>query len=61
MPFDIMKSLNSIVDAYQQNKFRPLIDRIYTVDSAVEAYEYVRSGQKVGNVILSFPEAGRQI
>ena len=56
MPYGIMKSLSHMVEAYRQNNFRPLIDRIYPIDSAIEAYEYVRGGQKVGNVILSFQE-----
>ncbi len=33
-------------------KFRPLIDRIYPIDEIIEAYHYVESGQKIGNVLL---------
>lgn len=32
--------------------FKPVIDRHYTLDQIVEAYKYVESGQKTGNVIL---------
>ena len=32
--------------------FRPLIDRRYPLDRIVEAYRYVESGQKVGNVVV---------
>ena len=33
-------------------EFQPLIDRTYKLDEIVEAYRYVESGQKVGNVLL---------
>jgi len=32
--------------------FKPVIDRYFKVDEIVEAYKYVETGQKVGNVIL---------
>lgn len=36
----------------ENGKFKPVIDRHYTLDQIVEAYKYVQSGQKTGNVIL---------
>jgi len=33
--------------------FRPLIDRRYPLDEIVEAYRYVETGRKVGNVVVS--------
>lgn len=33
-------------------RLRPLIDRHYPLDGIVEAYRYVESGQKVGNVVV---------
>jgi NADPH:quinone reductase-like Zn-dependent oxidoreductase len=36
----------------QKGTFRPVIDRAYPMDQIVEAYRYVESGQKTGNVIL---------
>ncbi len=35
-----------------EGKFRAVIDREYRLDQIVEAYKYVESGQKTGNVIL---------
>lgn len=32
--------------------FRPLIDREYALEDIVEAYRYVETGQKIGNVVL---------
>lgn len=33
--------------------FRPLIDREYALDDIVEAYRYVETGQKIGNVVIT--------
>lgn len=39
-----------------QNVFRPVIDRYYKLEDIVEAYRYVETGQKTGNVILTIRE-----
>jgi NADPH:quinone reductase-like Zn-dependent oxidoreductase len=36
----------------EAGKYRPVIDRSYTLDEIVEAARYVESGQKTGNVVL---------
>lgn len=41
--------LKSLVEAGQ---FKPLLDRTYRLDQIVEAYRYVESGQKIGNVVI---------
>jgi NADPH:quinone reductase-like Zn-dependent oxidoreductase len=41
--------IGGLVDA---GKYRPLIDRTYALDEAVEANRYVETGQKTGNVVL---------
>jgi len=40
----------------QQGKFKPVIDRFYKLDQIVDAYKYVESGQKTGNVLLKIVE-----
>jgi NADPH:quinone reductase-like Zn-dependent oxidoreductase len=40
----------------QKGKFKPVIDRKYKLDQITEAYHYVESGQKTGNVILEIVE-----
>ena len=36
----------------ESGEFKPVIDRHYTLDEIVEAYDYVEMGQKTGNVVL---------
>jgi len=40
-------------DLIEKNKFRPVIDRKYPLEKIAEAYTYVASGQKIGNVIIT--------
>jgi NADPH:quinone reductase-like Zn-dependent oxidoreductase len=37
----------------ESGRFSPLVDRTYPLAKIVEAYEYVETGQKVGNVVIS--------
>lgn len=37
----------------ESGEFRPVIYRTYPLDQIVEAYRYVESGQKSGNVVTS--------
>ena len=38
-------------------QFKPVIDRRYTLDEIVEAYKYVETGQKIGNVVIVIDDA----
>ena len=40
----------------ENGDYKPLIDKQYKLDQIVEAYKYVESGQKIGNVILKIVE-----
>lgn len=46
------KDVVYLKELVEQGVYKPLIDRQYTIDQIVEAYHYVESGQKTGNVIL---------
>ncbi|HWB62991.1 MAG TPA: NAD(P)-dependent alcohol dehydrogenase [Chitinophagales bacterium] len=37
-------------------KYKPVIDRQYRLEQIVEAYHYVESGQKVGNVVITLEQ-----
>lgn len=52
IPSNLLGSMKTIQDLLLQGKFKPLIDRTYTLDQTREAFVYVASGQKIGNVIL---------
>jgi NADPH:quinone reductase-like Zn-dependent oxidoreductase len=49
----IKAGLNFIKGLVEQGSFKPVIDRKYSLDKIAEAYTYVASGQKIGNVIIT--------
>lgn len=40
-------------DLMASGEFRPVIDRTYSLDQIAEAYRYVETGRKIGNVVIS--------
>ena len=52
-PKDIAGELNFIKGLVEKGKFKPVIDRKYPLERIAEAYVYVASGQKIGNVIIT--------
>lgn len=53
LPKDIPRTLDFVVPLLAAGKFRPLIDCSYPLEEIRAAFEYVASGKKVGNVILT--------
>jgi NADPH:quinone reductase-like Zn-dependent oxidoreductase len=43
----------------EAGKYRPVIDRRYTLDQVVDATRYVETGQKTGNVVLTVASGAR--
>lgn len=52
-PKNLKTSLSFIKGLVEKGRFRPVIDRKYPIDKIAEAYEYVATGQKIGNVIIT--------
>jgi len=53
-PNDVKLGLLFIKELIEKGKFRPVIDRVYPLEKIIEAYNYVATGEKIGNVILTF-------
>ncbi len=59
--FPIPKQDQAMVTYFKEliesGDFKPVIDRRYPLDQIVEAYRYVETGQKIGNVVISVEPA----
>jgi NADPH:quinone reductase-like Zn-dependent oxidoreductase len=53
IPRDNQEMVRYFKELLESGEFRPLIDRRYPLDQIVEAYTYVETGQKIGNVVIS--------
>ncbi len=58
--FPALKSYNGtlvfIKELVEKGRFRPVIDRTYPLDKIGEAFTYVATGQKIGNVVITMDE-----
>ncbi len=52
-PKDIKGGLTFIKELVEKGRFRPLIDRTYPLERIAEAFAYVASGKKIGNVVIT--------
>jgi len=46
------KDLLFLKELVENDKLKPVIDRVYSIDEIVEAHEYVDTGRKRGNVVV---------
>jgi NADPH:quinone reductase-like Zn-dependent oxidoreductase len=53
IPRDNQDMARYFKELLESGAFKPVIDRRYRLDQIVEAYRYVETGQKVGNVVIS--------
>jgi NADPH:quinone reductase-like Zn-dependent oxidoreductase len=52
---EIVRYLKELIES---GAFRPVLDRTYRLDQIVEAYRYVESGKKIGNVVITVGSSG---
>lgn len=53
IPHSLTQTLPYIKSMLENGKFKPVIDREYPLKAIAEAYDYVISGKKTGNVIIN--------
>jgi NADPH:quinone reductase-like Zn-dependent oxidoreductase len=53
IPYSKQKTIPYIMTALKEGKFKPVIDREYTLEDISQAYEYVIAGGKTGNVLIN--------
>ena len=53
IPKDIKGSILLIKKLIEQKKFKTVIDRTYPLEQIAEAFRYVETGQKTGNVVIT--------
>jgi NADPH:quinone reductase-like Zn-dependent oxidoreductase len=53
VPRDDQEMVRYFKELIESGAFKPVIDRRYRLDQIVEAYRYVETGQKIGNVVIS--------
>jgi len=54
VPYETNESIPFILKKLTEGTFRPVIEKEYSLDEISAAYTYAASGQKTGNLILSF-------
>ena len=52
-PIETPQVIEYLCERIASGRFRPVVDRRYPFGQIVEAYRYVETGQKVGNVVIT--------
>ncbi|NJK70842.1 MAG: zinc-binding dehydrogenase [Thermales bacterium] len=52
LPKNSLEDLEYIKSLLESGEFSPVVDRVYQLEDIVEAYDYVLTGTKVGNVVV---------
>ena len=56
VPTSVQSSIDLVRKLLEEGSLKPVIDRVYPLDSIVEAFTYVETGQKTGNVVVSLDD-----
>ena len=52
-PIETQEVVEYLRERIADGRFRPAVDRLFPWRGIVEAYRYVESGNKVGNVVIT--------
>lgn len=61
LPRQNREVMNTLRDLIESGDFKPVVDRHYPLDRIVEAYVYVETGRKIGNVVLDVDDPGASV
>ena len=53
LPIENQEIVEYLRERIASGRFRPLVDRRYPLEQIVDAYRYVETGQKIGNVVIT--------
>ncbi len=53
IPRTTRQDLDYLIGLVESGDFRPVVDRTYPFDQILEAFRYVETGQKIGNVVIT--------
>lgn len=53
MPDNVIEDAVFLGDLMQKRSYQPLIDRVYLLDEIADAYTFVETGMKTGNVVIN--------
>lgn len=56
IPTDNQSDIEFFKMLLETAQYRPIIDRVYPMEQFLEAYQYVETGEKTGNVVLTIPQ-----
>lgn len=53
IPVDTKKDIFFFKQIIEEGKYKPVIDRTYPLEHIIDAYNYVETGEKTGNVVIT--------
>ena len=56
IPNNCKRTLLHMNTLLEEGKYKPVIDKRYSMDGIKEAYDYAESGEKTGNIIINYQE-----